>query len=102
MNQLPVTLFASACKKASAFVENDMPIGAFHDFLMQLKGLMVERMIIAHNEQEAAAKAALEQPPHDSELPSANEDQTGVVPQPYCEDAPCEAPQEALPPSPQE
>lgn len=44
-------LFESKCTKAKIYVENDMAIGVFHDFLMEIKGLMVDRMIAAHQEQ---------------------------------------------------
>ncbi len=60
-----VNQFTSPCEKARIFVENDMPIGVFHDFLMQIKGMMVDRMISAHNEQIAQSKAAME---HGSDL----------------------------------
>jgi hypothetical protein len=72
MNQKPTTKFASACGKVNIFVENDMPIGIFHDFLMEIKGLMVDRMVIAHQEQAAQAKAMAQEelPAHESELPS--------------------------------
>lgn len=53
MIQKAMQCFESACGKAKIFVENDMPIGVFHDFLMELKGLMVDRMIAAHKEQQA-------------------------------------------------
>lgn len=56
--QKPVQQFLSECGRAKLFVENDMPIGIFHDFLMQLKGLMVERMVQAHKEQIAENEAS--------------------------------------------
>lgn len=43
--------FESADGKATIFVDNDMPIGVFHDFLMEIKGTMVDRMVAAHKEQ---------------------------------------------------
>ena len=43
--------FKSDCGRAIIYVENDMPIGVFHDFLMHMKGLMVERMIQVHKDQ---------------------------------------------------
>jgi len=58
--QKPVTQFSSECQKARIYVENDMPIGVFHDFLMVIKGLMVDRMLAAHQEQTAQAKASME------------------------------------------
>jgi len=61
MNQKTMQSFESKCGKAKIFVENDMPIGIFHDFLMEIKGLMVDRMVAAHKEQEEQAKAAFQQ-----------------------------------------
>lgn len=49
--QKAVTEFVSACGKAKIYVENDLPIGVFHDFLMLIKGMMVDRMVAAHKEQ---------------------------------------------------
>jgi hypothetical protein len=61
--QKTTTQFKSECGKAQCFVENDMPIGLFHDFLMGLKGLMVDRMVAAHQEQTTQAEAMKELPP---------------------------------------
>ena len=43
--------FVSDCGKAKVYVENDMQLGVFHDFLMHLKGAMVERMVQVHEDQ---------------------------------------------------
>lgn len=51
-----VQMFESACKRARFYIENDMPIGVFHDILLELKGLMVDRMVAAHKEQEQQAE----------------------------------------------
>lgn len=56
MIQKAMQCFESACGKAKIFVENDMPIGVFHDFLMELKGAMVERMVAAHKQQQDEIK----------------------------------------------
>ena len=56
MIQKAMQCFESACGKAKIFVENDMPIGVFHDFLMELKGAMVERMVAAHKQQQEEVK----------------------------------------------
>lgn len=61
MNQKTFHSFESTCGKAKIYVQNDMAIGVFHDFLMEIKGLMVDRMIAAHNEQVKHAKDAMEQ-----------------------------------------
>lgn len=81
--QKSVTEFISTCARAKIYVENDMPIGVFHDFLMELKGLMVDRMVSAHQEQLAQAEAAKELPPHESEL-------SAMPDQPVCSEADCE------------
>ncbi len=78
MKQNPVQKFVSSCERAVVFVENDMPIGVFHDFIMELKGLMVDRMVKAHQEQEAQAKAALEAPLHESELSVLNDEEVSL------------------------
>lgn len=57
MIQKATQSFESTCGKSKIFVENDMPIGIFHDFLMEIKGLMVERMVAAHKEQQAVIDA---------------------------------------------
>lgn len=61
MQQKPTTQFTSECGLAKVFVENEMPIGVFHDFLMQIKGAMVDRMIKAHQEQLAEMEAQKQQ-----------------------------------------
>ncbi len=61
MENKPVQLFESGCNKAKIYVDNDMPIGIFHDFLMEIKGLMVERMIKAHKEQVDQAAQMMKQ-----------------------------------------
>lgn len=57
MQQKPTTQFTSECGLAKVFVDNEMPIGIFHDFLMQIKGAMVDRMIKAHQDQVAEMEA---------------------------------------------
>lgn len=69
--QKSVTQFASDCGRAKIYVENEMPIGIFHDFLMAIKGLMVDRMVAAHQEQTAQTEAAKQLPTHESELPQS-------------------------------
>lgn len=57
MKQNPTQQFISECGRANIFVTNDMPIGVFHDFLMHMKGIMVERMIEAHKEEVKFAES---------------------------------------------
>ncbi len=83
MKQSPVHMFASACEKAKIFVEQDMPIGVFHDFLMEIKGLMVERMVAAHQQQVSEVEAMKNLPPHESEV-SAMPDQPQLPTQDDC------------------
>lgn len=63
MIQRKLQSFESECGKAKCYVETDMAIGTFHDFLMMIKGMMVERMIEAHKQQleEAGHKIITEQ-----------------------------------------
>jgi hypothetical protein len=61
MNQKTMQSFESVCGKAKIYVENDMPIGIFHDFLMMIKGLMVDRMVAAHNEQVKQAEDSMKE-----------------------------------------
>ena len=61
MQQKATQLFQSECGRAKIFVENDMPIGVFHDFLLELKGMMVDRMVAAHKEQQELAESQKKQ-----------------------------------------
>lgn len=58
--QKAVQEFTSECARSRIYVDGDMPIGAFHDFLMTIKCLMVNRMVQAQKEQEEQAKKALQ------------------------------------------
>ena len=66
--------FTSECDKAHVYVESDMPIGVFHDFLMLIKGAMVDRMTKAHKEQLKEIEASKQNPIHESELPNKSEE----------------------------
>jgi hypothetical protein len=64
MDQVPVQLFESACKKAKIYVANDMSLGAFHDFLLNIKSMMIDRMVkVQKDEQELAAAKKQEENP---------------------------------------
>lgn len=52
MKNTPMQCFESDCGNAKIYVNNNMPIGIFHDFLMEMKGHMVDRMVDAHKKQE--------------------------------------------------
>lgn len=62
-----VTEFESQCGKAKMYIDNTMPIGVFHDFLMEIKGLMVERMVKAHKEQEQEIEGQSREEAQDAE-----------------------------------
>ena len=53
--QSPAQKFESKCKKAFICVDNDMPLGEFHDFLLNTKGHTVDLVVKAQKEDEAAA-----------------------------------------------
>ena len=76
MKKRSLTSFQSECGKAHISVETDMPIGLFHDFLMEIKGLMVDRMIQAHKEQndEMSAQKVVEEKPECDESCSEKEE----------------------------
>lgn len=78
-----VQQFTSECGRAKMYVENDMTIGIFHDFLMMLKGIMVDRMVQAHKEQLEQAELMKQLPEEDEAQEPAEE---VAVP---CADLPC-------------
>ncbi len=64
--QIGTQLFPSACGKIKLYIENDTALGVFHDFLMLVKGEMVDRMIRSQKQEEeiaAAQRAAQEEKP---------------------------------------
>lgn len=56
IKQIPSQQFQSNCGKAKIYVENEMPLGSFHDFLLMVKGQMVDLMVKAQKEDEAMAE----------------------------------------------
>ena len=56
MKQIATQCFESDCGKSKIYVENDMPLGVFHDFLMSIKGTMVDRMVEAQKAEEKQAE----------------------------------------------
>jgi len=61
MKTKSVHCFESECGRAKIYVDNDIPIGSFHDILMELKGMMVDRMLAAHKDQVKEAEEHLKQ-----------------------------------------
>jgi hypothetical protein len=55
MKQSTVQKMISECGKAIIAVDNDMSLGAFHDFLMQVKGIIVDMMVKSHQQQQQEA-----------------------------------------------
>ena len=53
-------VFVSPCKKVVLSLEEDTFKGAFHDFIMALKGDIVTRMVEAQQQEEAVQKAQRE------------------------------------------
>lgn len=54
--QISTQKFESEDKKAIIIVDNDMSIGKFHDFLMKVKGQMIDIMIKNQKEEEEKSK----------------------------------------------
>jgi len=52
MNQQQVVKFMSDCGKIVMHCDTDTALGVLHDFLMKMKGCMIERMINAHKSEE--------------------------------------------------
>lgn len=55
ISQKSVHQFESDCKRAKVIVDSDMPAGAVHDFLMLIKGHVVD--IMAKNQKSEEEKA---------------------------------------------
>lgn len=60
MKQTATQCFESECGKAKLYVDNDLALGVFHDFLMNLKGWSVDRMVEAHKEDKKASEEQIE------------------------------------------
>lgn len=56
MKQIPCQNFISDNGKIKVIIDNDEPVGSIHDFLMKVKGLVIEIMIKAHKEELAHAE----------------------------------------------
>jgi hypothetical protein len=57
IEQKNTALFESSCKKMKLICDSDTPLGVLHDYLMALKGEIVERMQKAQKqEQEISEK----------------------------------------------
>lgn len=56
IKQIASQKFVSDCGKASLTIENDMPVGNCHDFLLRLKGQMVDIMVSAQKQENELAE----------------------------------------------
>ena len=56
LEQKSAAVFESECKKMKLICDSDTPLGVLHDFLMALKGEVVERMQKAQKQEEEFAK----------------------------------------------
>lgn len=57
MRQSQVVHFVSENGKVKIYAETDTPLGELHDFLMLLKGHVVDRMVNAQKEEQEVADA---------------------------------------------
>ena len=67
LNMIPTQMIVSDCKKAHMYIENDMPLGSFHDFLLLVKGYMVDRMVTTQKQEEEVAKEQMAVPAEPTE-----------------------------------
>lgn len=56
MKQKAVQNFESECGRVKVFVDHEMPVGAFHDFLFELKGKMIQIMKDAQEKKETPSE----------------------------------------------
>lgn len=56
ISQKATTQFESDCKRAKVIIDNDMPAGSIHDFLLQLKGHVVDAMVKNQKDEEEKQK----------------------------------------------
>lgn len=56
IQQKQSALFESECHKIKVICDANTPLGVFHDYLMALKGEIVERMKTAQKEEEEFSK----------------------------------------------
>ena len=61
MKQENIIKISSEDKKIAVYCDADTPLGKMHDFLLLLKGNIVERMSAAQNEEKEAADRLEEQ-----------------------------------------
>ena len=60
MKQKPTQTFTSECGKGLIIVDNDMALGSLHDFLLNIKGHIVDRMIAAHKQENEYSESQKE------------------------------------------
>ena len=57
MKQCQVVNYVSEDGKIKVYVDTDTALGQLHDFLMLIKGNVVDMMVAAHKEEQAYADA---------------------------------------------
>ena len=57
LNQKQLVQFSSEDNKIKILCETDTPLGEIHDYLMHVKGYIVDRMVAAQKEEEAVSEA---------------------------------------------
>ena len=60
LKQVQCVNFCSEDGKVKIYCDNDTPLGNLHDFLMQVKGNIVERMVEAQKQEQAVADSQKE------------------------------------------
>jgi hypothetical protein len=61
MKQIGTQKFESEDKKFIVICENDMSLGLLHDYLLELKGNVVDMLSAAHKQERDAAEAVKKQ-----------------------------------------
>ena len=61
IEQKSTALFESECKKMKLICDADTPLGVLHDYLMALKGEIVERMQTAQKQEQEIAKQVMKE-----------------------------------------
>lgn len=61
MNQVQLVKFENKNKNVSILCNTATPLGELHDFLLEIKGHIVDRMVKAQKEEEEVAKKQKEE-----------------------------------------
>lgn len=61
IEQKSTALFESECKKMKLICDADTPLGVLHDYLMAVKGEIVDRMQNAQKKEQEIAKQQMKE-----------------------------------------